>query len=57
MPHAAVGASAVGVAVLGVIARGEVGLIFASVGHTVMVAGVPVLNDEAYTPRSSPWSC
>ncbi len=49
MPHAAVGASAVGVAVLGVIARGEVGLIFASVGHTVMVAGVPVLNDGVYS--------
>ena len=33
---------------VGMIPRGEVGLIFASVGHTVMVAGAPVLNDEAF---------
>ena len=33
---------------IGMIPRGEVGLIFASIGHTVLVAGTPVLSDETF---------
>ena len=31
------------------IPRGEVGLIFASIGHTVLVAGTPVLSDATFS--------
>ena len=34
---------------IGMIPRGEVGLIFASIGHAVLVAGVPVLNDATFS--------
>ena len=34
---------------VGMIPRGEVGLIFASIGHTVMVAGTPVLSDDTFS--------
>lgn len=30
------------------IPRGEVGLIFASIGRTVMVAGAPLLSDNTF---------
>lgn len=33
---------------VGMIPRGEVGLIFAGIGHTLVVAGMPVLGDEAF---------
>ena len=33
---------------IGVVPHGEVGLIFASIGHTVLVAGAPVLGDAAF---------
>ncbi len=28
--------------------RGEVGLIFASIGHTVSVAGTPIFSDQVF---------
>ncbi|MYH27901.1 MAG: cation:proton antiporter [Acidobacteria bacterium] len=34
---------------IGMIPRGEVGLIFASIGHTVLVAGTPVLGDATFS--------
>ncbi len=34
---------------IGMIPRGEVGLIFASIGHTVLVAGTPVLSDNTFS--------
>ena len=34
---------------VGMIPRGEVGLIFASIGHTVLVAGTPVLSDNTFS--------
>ena len=34
---------------IGMIPRGEVGLIFASIGHTVLVAGTPVLSDATFS--------
>ena len=34
---------------VGMIPRGEVGLIFASIGHTVLVAGSPVLSDNTFS--------
>ena len=34
---------------IGMIPRGEVGLIFASIGHTVVVAGTPVLSDATFS--------
>ena len=34
---------------VGMIPRGEVGLIFASIGHTVLVAGAPVLSDNTFS--------
>ena len=34
---------------IGMIPRGEVGLIFAGIGHTVLVAGTPVLGGEAFS--------
>ena len=34
---------------IGMIPRGEVGLIFASVGNTVLVAGTPVLGDATFS--------
>lgn len=33
----------------GMVPRGEVGLIFASIGHTVLVAGTPVLSDATFS--------
>ena len=33
---------------IGMIPRGEVGLIFASIGHTVLVAGTPVVSDATF---------
>lgn len=33
---------------IGMIPRGEVGLIFASIGHTVLVMGTPVLSDATF---------
>ena len=34
---------------IGMVPRGEVGLIFAGIGHTVFVAGTPVLGDAAFS--------
>ena len=34
---------------VGMIPRGEVGLIFAGIGHTVLVAGAPVLSDNTFS--------
>ena len=34
---------------VGMIPRGEVGLIFASIGHTVMVTGMAVLSDDTFS--------
>ena len=34
---------------IGMIPRGEVGLIFASIGHTVLVAGMPILSDATFS--------
>ncbi len=34
---------------VGMIPRGEVGLILASIGHTVMVAGTPILSDNVFS--------
>ena len=33
---------------VGMIPRGEVGLIFASIGHTVLVSGTPVFTDATF---------
>jgi Kef-type K+ transport system membrane component KefB len=33
---------------VGMIPRGEVGLIFASIGHTVSVAGTPIFSDQMF---------
>ncbi len=34
---------------IGMIPRGEVGLIFAKIGHGLMIAGVPVVSDSTYS--------
>jgi Kef-type K+ transport system membrane component KefB len=36
---------------IGMIPRGEVGLIFANIGLTLMVAGVPVVNQSVFSAR------
>ena len=33
---------------IGMVPRGEVGLIFASIGHTVSVAGTPIFSDQVF---------
>ncbi len=34
---------------VGMVPRGEVGLIFASIGHTVLVAGAPIFSDPTFS--------
>ena len=34
---------------VGMIPRGEVGLILASIGHTVVIAGVPILSEQVFS--------
>ena len=34
---------------VGMIPRGEVGLILASIGHTVVIAGAPILSEQVFS--------